>query len=81
MKSILIFGKLTNSTVTRNTCDLTIWFRLLRREWLIIDQTMLNNLQYMSTIQALPSNKQILKKNKDNLHNQTVSDTLFVYII
>ena len=37
---------------------------------MIIDQTMLNNLQYMSTIQALPSNKQILKKNKDNLHTK-----------
>jgi hypothetical protein len=43
-------------------------YRLLGREWLIIDQTMYKNLQYMSTVQVIPSYKQILKANKHNLH-------------
>jgi len=37
---------------------------------LIINQTMFKHLQYMSTIQAFPSYKQILKKNKHNLHTK-----------
>jgi hypothetical protein len=54
--------------VALNNMKQTNKYRLLGREWLIIDQTMYKNLQYMSTVQVIPSYKQILKANKHNLH-------------
>jgi hypothetical protein len=57
-----------NVNVALNITKQTNKYRLLGREWLIIDQTMYKNLQYMSTVQVIPSYKQILKANKHNLH-------------
>jgi hypothetical protein len=54
--------------VALNITKQTNKYRLLGRESLIIDQTMYKNLQYMSTVQVIPSYKQILKANKHNLH-------------
>jgi hypothetical protein len=56
--------------VALNITKQTNKYRLLGREWLIIDQTMYKNLQYMSTVQVIPSYKQILKANKHNLHTK-----------
>jgi hypothetical protein len=44
--------------VALNNMKQTNKYRLLGREWLIIDQTMYKNLQYMSTVQVIPSYKQ-----------------------
>jgi hypothetical protein len=56
--------------VALNNMKQTNKYRLLERKWLIIDQTMYKNLQYMSTVQVIPSYKHFLKANKHNLHTK-----------